>query len=148
MQERCNSIANALELRLSCTNPLIWILHGNWIECLYEKSPALLLSLCSRFNMLKSNFDIYVLCSCDWILKLHEILKFELGIVHLYWLWPDNVHTNISDLPVIIVQVIMGWHMFGAKPHLNQCWHIVILPLQNKLKWNFLWTAITLSNEI
>ena len=24
VQERCNSIANALELRLSCTNPLIW----------------------------------------------------------------------------------------------------------------------------
>ena len=24
MQERCNSIANALELRLSCTNPSIW----------------------------------------------------------------------------------------------------------------------------
>ena len=25
VQERCNSIANALELRLSCTNPSIWI---------------------------------------------------------------------------------------------------------------------------
>ena len=24
MQVKCNSIANALELRLSCTNPLIW----------------------------------------------------------------------------------------------------------------------------
>ena len=24
-QERCNSVANALELRLSCTNPSIWI---------------------------------------------------------------------------------------------------------------------------
>ena len=24
MQERCNSIANALELHLSCTNPSIW----------------------------------------------------------------------------------------------------------------------------
>ena len=24
VQERCNSIADALELRLSCSNPLIW----------------------------------------------------------------------------------------------------------------------------
>ena len=25
VQERCNSIANALEVRLSCTNPSIWL---------------------------------------------------------------------------------------------------------------------------
>ena len=34
VQERCNSIANALELHLSCTNPLIyggiiWLFVGN-----------------------------------------------------------------------------------------------------------------------
>ena len=29
VQERCNSIVNALELRLSCTNPLIWTLGGS-----------------------------------------------------------------------------------------------------------------------
>ena len=27
VQERHNSIANALELRLSCTNPLIYVIH-------------------------------------------------------------------------------------------------------------------------
>ena len=34
MQEKCNSVANALELRLSCTNPSKWwfcvILHAGW----------------------------------------------------------------------------------------------------------------------
>ena len=36
VQERCNSIANALELHLSCTNPSIWfintiiLLHAAW----------------------------------------------------------------------------------------------------------------------
>ena len=33
MQERCNSIANALELRLSCTNPLKWSHHEKPLQC-------------------------------------------------------------------------------------------------------------------
>ena len=43
MQERCNSIANALELRLSCTNPWIYALCScMWYYCLYpmEDPPA------------------------------------------------------------------------------------------------------------
>ena len=36
VQERRNSIANALELRLSCTNPLIWqqnCLDPGYVQC-------------------------------------------------------------------------------------------------------------------
>ena len=32
MQERCNSIANTLELRFSCTNPSIMTNDGQFIE--------------------------------------------------------------------------------------------------------------------
>ena len=32
MKERCNSIANALELHLSCTNPSIWCINGDYIK--------------------------------------------------------------------------------------------------------------------
>ena len=35
MQERRNSIANALELRLSCTNPLIWWKFSSYIAVLF-----------------------------------------------------------------------------------------------------------------
>ena len=33
VKERCNSSANALELRLSCTNPSIWASQNFQIHC-------------------------------------------------------------------------------------------------------------------
>ena len=41
MQKRRNSIANALELRLSCTNPLIWDVHGHYINDAVYTHPSI-----------------------------------------------------------------------------------------------------------
>ena len=42
MTERRNSIANALELRFSCTNPSIWDAKPNWWQCISSGVTAVL----------------------------------------------------------------------------------------------------------
>ena len=48
MQERCNSIANTLELRLSCTNPSIctgyWITHWGRVTHICVGKPTIIVS--------------------------------------------------------------------------------------------------------
>ena len=62
MQERCNSIANALELRLSCTNPSAWSVSSS-IESQIEhcwKWPNCL--ACPAWSKLMAAYILYVNC--------------------------------------------------------------------------------------
>ena len=64
-QERCNSIANALELRLSCTNPSIWcksyFLSLKWIQCS---------SFIGTYGTMKTTFWLFLV---DYIKKIFWI---------------------------------------------------------------------------
>ena len=96
VQERCNSIANALELHLSCTNPSKWCvpyptcvdsLAGEAVEwsmadCFYGNGEHILVSGGRHYG----NMDIMILVGAVSVLVFHLSLKFLLKKM-LYCSW-------------------------------------------------------------
>ena len=72
MQERCNSSANALVLRLSCTNPSIWILWPVEMCCWWET--------CGQMNRWT--------CSTD---EDNTLLSKRLMLTHCGWDKMDSI---------------------------------------------------------
>ena len=62
VQEKRKSIANALELRLSCTKPLIWVCLGIWIttEKLSEMGPTQAIPGTSSYYRQVSNIQLHL----------------------------------------------------------------------------------------
>ena len=76
MQERCNSIANALELHLSCTNPSISLSHYNGTRGMppishcwgyFSRYPVMLWSLCNSFEASTPSDFIYGCLVFKWV---------------------------------------------------------------------------------
>ena len=88
VQERCNSIANALELHLSCTNPSIcshiWAAKWSTLKCLHDAPPVtqkLIMWGKDEGKLIKSmmvnwNFLIWLMTGCDMLL-MQIILYFD-----------------------------------------------------------------------
>ena len=78
VQDRCNSIANALELRLSCIDPLIWRVNERWdngmgschTSCERELSSILITGdqEWSIIGLQTLGMTVYLDCSLWWIL--------------------------------------------------------------------------------
>ena len=70
VQERRNSIANALEFRLSCTNPLLWYPGASPVSLsdgISAKPLSLLILACHQFDM-----------------QCHIIVKFQLKLISFH----------------------------------------------------------------
>ena len=120
VQERRNSIANAMELPLSCTDSSIWDIY-DWGTLAMELA---------QYCTIPSNL------SFNGVLMLYTAVYIILSLIQ----WPSDTiwcHRTLSPL----VQA-MTCHLFSNKPFLHQCWLSVNWAPRNKLKWYFeyLWT--------
>ena len=77
VQERCNSSALVMELRLSCTNPSIW-----WIYLQDQHSAP---EFCLTFVDFLSYFVYYLKCP-SWLVLLHIIFE-KIDTLVMWWLY-------------------------------------------------------------
>ena len=122
MQERRNSIANALELRLSCTNPSIYgITTNDALQSHSTKSPTQL-----------NAGDLRIPYS-DWFFATVLFLQYI----------PRNMHTVFALLCYIVV---IHWLIFPYPSGLLHwhCGNLTIAPVPAKQPW---WIWINTSCE-
>ena len=118
MQERCNSIANALELRLSCTNPSIWCQH--WSKLWWAVR-------------ISTTFTILVLRN-DW--KCQCILNTQIQPSHTVWCYESWSTINVK-LTIIQVNTCC---LMAPNHNPNQCRSIISFSQEHnsvKLFWKF-----------
>ena len=106
VQERHNSIANALELRLSCTNPLIYF------ACSLEPSEILAAPSCQNWPSPDLYWPTFL---CYPFISLHKpMIAYFDNIHHLCWL----IHTSFGyirfpEQSPQAVCLVIGWGVLG-----------------------------------
>ena len=119
MQERRNSIANALELRLSCTNPSLWC-HTSWSTLVQvmachlfgsKLQPELVRTYCqSDLNPLRSRQNGRHFADDT----LNRIFLNENVIISIKISLKFAPKGSINNIPALVQ--IMAWRRPGDKP--------------------------------
>ena len=119
MQERLNSIANALELRLSCINLSI-----------YQQLSCALFVVEREIFFHPHNFF-------PWWTKHLISLQVE---IRAWLLQALMMHICVSELGQ---HCFRQWLVACSAPshHLNQCWLIINWTPRNKVQWNLNWNS-------
>ena len=149
MQERRNSIANALELRLSRTNPSIWSTTGRchmiWRLILASTGRALITSKLTHWPLGDLNA----------ILK-NVIFNLVL-LIRIFRSSYDNalrwMPQDLTDDQSTLVQV-MAWCCQATSHYLSQCWPRSLSPYGitrpqwvKSTKWRYIFLALTNRND-
>ena len=134
MQERYNSIANALELCLSCTNPSI---YNNVYRIIYWRC------LCQGYKAGYWSFIAAVVANAlysDACMLLDVIFKLIPGtpVIHMSWefsliWWPVTLHALRRE------------HQFFWNKRWNIECSLINSPISN---WNYLWCFVFLLSEL
>ena len=99
MQERCNSSALAMELHLSCINPLAWDISG-WIVCniCYKEVNHIQISVLWLFNAMLQITYIWKTCSCVILITDNRYVSINNGYCdcNMYIYNLTFVYTHLS----------------------------------------------------
>ena len=155
MQERRNSSANALELRLSWTNPSIYLhlFREQW-SVHAQSHPVLIPRACCL--ILKTYIDGLVQERCNSIanaLELHLSCANPLIYLHLFtWQWSIHAQLHLALIPrvccLILRYISMGWCKKDVTPLLMH-WSYVFLVLTHWCIYIYLEDSeVCLSNSI
>ena len=136
VQERHNSIANALELRLSCTNPLICIIFSHWQRPWSatdrKQAQVLLSSVAADAQAPKSKSVIHSTSSGCWV-------------AHWFRLWWS--HCIITTLKTgHFDKYIWTVNSMASAKNISLQWLTRILALQ--IYWDvFLWNLLIINQQ-
>ena len=124
VQERRNSIANALELRLSCNDPSIWCDHAQYHDADY----------CRKYSCLAILVHFTILCNSPWqLLKRTDIYE------NLCWkrFQPHSMMEFVISFACIEGLNLVNSYVFQPRVLLFSQHIFAIISLHTMQAWNF-----------
>ena len=126
VQERCNPIANALELHLSCTNPSVWtIFHLRLCMCKHMQA-VLFTSMHCGLPPLYNMHCIIVGHWSWWMVRFQCRKKLYTAFLGLEPIWQRNHNPKFVKITIALSWTIMikSGHNFAHGTTAELLWHV------------------------